>query len=41
MILSDSVITADAPTRRVLADADLLATHRLELPYGFDRPLLR
>jgi cobalt/nickel transport system ATP-binding protein len=27
---------ADGPTRDLLADGDLLAAHRLELPFGFD-----
>jgi hypothetical protein len=26
---------ADAPTRDLLADSDLLTRHRLELPFGF------
>lgn len=38
LILSDGVIAADGPTRELLADADLLARHRLELPYGFAIP---
>ncbi|GAA0947650.1 energy-coupling factor ABC transporter ATP-binding protein [Nonomuraea longicatena] len=38
LILSDGVIAADGPTRSLLADADLLARHRLELPYGFAIP---
>jgi cobalt/nickel transport system ATP-binding protein len=40
VILHGGVIAADAPTKRVLADADLLTQHRLELPYGFDPALL-
>src|SRR5699024_6567830 len=36
MILSAGVIVADGPTGEVLADTDLLAAHRLELPFGFD-----
>lgn len=36
MVLSDGIIVADAPTRELLADTDLLAAHRLELPFGFD-----
>ncbi|MDN5790763.1 MAG: energy-coupling factor ABC transporter ATP-binding protein [Micrococcales bacterium] len=35
VILSDGVIAGDGRTREVLADADLLARPRLELPYGF------
>ncbi|GII79756.1 putative ABC transporter ATP-binding protein [Sphaerisporangium rufum] len=35
LILSGGVIAADGPTGEVLADAELLAAHRLELPYGF------
>lgn len=41
LILSDGVIAADAPTREVLADPELLAGHRLELPYGFAIPAER
>ncbi|SNR94421.1 cobalt/nickel transport system ATP-binding protein [Geodermatophilus saharensis] len=36
VVLDGGVVVADGPTREVLADADLLARHRLELPYGFD-----
>jgi cobalt/nickel transport system ATP-binding protein len=35
VILSDGVIVADGPTRDVLGDTELMATHRLELPFGF------
>jgi cobalt/nickel transport system ATP-binding protein len=38
LILSSGVIAADGPTRALLADGDLLAAHRLELPYGFAPP---
>ena len=38
LILSGGVIVADGPTREILADASLLAAHRLELPYGFAVP---
>ncbi|GAA2309053.1 ABC transporter ATP-binding protein [Nonomuraea roseoviolacea subsp. roseoviolacea] len=38
LILSDGVIAADGPTRELLADPELLAAHRLELPYGFAIP---
>ena len=36
VILSQGRIVADAPTAELLSNAALLATHRLELPYGFD-----
>jgi cobalt/nickel transport system ATP-binding protein len=35
VILDDGVVVADGATHQVLADASLLAAHRLELPYGF------
>jgi cobalt/nickel transport system ATP-binding protein len=35
VILSGGVVAADGPTPKLLADAELLAAHRLELPYGF------
>jgi cobalt/nickel transport system ATP-binding protein len=38
VIISGGVIAADGPTRDLLADAGLLAAHRLELPYGFSVP---
>ncbi|WP_327087775.1 energy-coupling factor ABC transporter ATP-binding protein [Nonomuraea sp. NBC_01738] len=41
LILSGGVIAADGPTRELLADTDLLAAHRLELPYGFAIPAER
>lgn len=36
VILSSGVIVADGPTADLLSAPDLLAEHRLELPYGFD-----
>ena len=36
MILDGGRIVADGPTRDVLADRDVMAAHRLELPFGFD-----
>ncbi|MBP9919898.1 MAG: hypothetical protein KBF43_15040, partial [Dermatophilaceae bacterium] len=36
VILSDGVIAADGPTLEVLGDQALMASHRLELPFGFD-----
>ena len=36
VILSDGRAVADAPTGEILADADLMHRHRLELPEGFD-----
>ncbi|GII58128.1 putative ABC transporter ATP-binding protein [Planotetraspora thailandica] len=38
LILSGGVIVADGPTDKLLGDGDLLAAHRLELPYGFAPP---
>jgi cobalt/nickel transport system ATP-binding protein len=35
VILSGGIIVADAPTREILTNAPLLASHRLELPVGF------
>ena len=35
-VLDGGVVVADGPTRELLADAELLRAHRLELPYGFD-----
>ncbi|GAB1512682.1 ABC transporter ATP-binding protein [Actinophytocola sp. KF-1] len=35
VLVDDGVVVADGPTRDLLADADLLAAHRLELPFGF------
>ncbi|HEV8425461.1 MAG TPA: ABC transporter ATP-binding protein [Actinomycetes bacterium] len=40
LIMNGGTITADGPTARLLADADLLAANRLELPYGFDPAVL-
>jgi cobalt/nickel transport system ATP-binding protein len=36
VILDDGRIVADGATDDLLADADLLAAHALELPRGFD-----
>ncbi|WP_092557292.1 energy-coupling factor ABC transporter ATP-binding protein [Actinoplanes derwentensis] len=36
VILDAGRIVADAPTGDLLADGALMATHRLELPFGFD-----
>jgi cobalt/nickel transport system ATP-binding protein len=36
LILDGGSIVADGATPAVLGDAELLAAHRLELPYGFD-----
>jgi len=38
VILSGGVLVADGPTATILGDADLLAAHRLELPYGYAVP---
>jgi cobalt/nickel transport system ATP-binding protein len=36
VLLDDGVVVADRPTPELLADSELLRSHRLELPYGFD-----
>ena len=36
VVLSEGRMVADAATREVLSDGELMAAHRLELPYGFD-----
>jgi cobalt/nickel transport system ATP-binding protein len=36
VILSGGVVVADGPTADLLADQELMAAHRLELPFGFD-----
>jgi len=35
VVIDGGVVVADGPTRDLLADADFLAAHRLELPFGF------
>jgi cobalt/nickel transport system permease protein len=35
VVIDDGVVVADGPTREILADTELLARHRLELPYGY------
>ncbi|WP_114422863.1 energy-coupling factor ABC transporter ATP-binding protein [Nocardioides houyundeii] len=36
VVLSDGVVVADGSTYDVLTDDQLMAAHRLELPFGFD-----
>ena len=36
VVLDGGRIVVDGPTRDVLADRDVMAAHRLELPFGFD-----
>ena len=36
MVVDGGRVVADGPTAELLVDAELLARHRLELPYGFD-----
>jgi cobalt/nickel transport system ATP-binding protein len=36
LVMNRGTITADGPTAELLADAELLAANRLELPFGFD-----
>ena len=38
LILSGGVVVADGPTLELLADPELLASHRLELPWGSPCP---
>jgi cobalt/nickel transport system ATP-binding protein len=38
VILDKGVVVADGPTGEILADAELLAAHDLELPYGYAPP---
>ncbi len=38
VLLDAGRVVADGPTEELLADADLLAAHRLELPYGLVLP---
>jgi cobalt/nickel transport system ATP-binding protein len=38
ILIDGGVIVADGPTEKLLADTQLLAQHRLELPYGFKIP---
>jgi cobalt/nickel transport system ATP-binding protein len=41
LVMNRGTITADGPTAELLADAELLAANRLELPFGFDPAALR
>ncbi|MFC6285022.1 energy-coupling factor ABC transporter ATP-binding protein [Nocardioides sp. GCM10027113] len=41
VVLSDGVVVADGSTYDVLTDEELMAAHRLELPFGFDPAHLR
>ncbi|MGW7572530.1 energy-coupling factor ABC transporter ATP-binding protein [Streptomyces sp. NPDC054765] len=36
VVLSGGVIVADGSTQELLCDGELMRTHRLELPFGFD-----
>jgi cobalt/nickel transport system ATP-binding protein len=36
VVMNRGMITADGPTREVMADEALMRANRLELPYGFD-----
>ncbi len=40
VILNRGSIVADGPTREVLADREVMAANRLELPHGFDPTIL-
>jgi cobalt/nickel transport system ATP-binding protein len=41
LVMNSGSIVADGPTRDILLDDDLLHSHRLELPYGFDPASVR
>ena len=41
LVMNRGTITADGPTGELLADTELLAANRLELPFGFDPAALR
>ena len=41
LVMNRGTIPADGPTAELLADAELLAANRLELPFGFDPAALR
>jgi cobalt/nickel transport system ATP-binding protein len=41
LILTDGVVVADGPTGDLLADRELMARNRLELPFGFDPTSVR
>jgi cobalt/nickel transport system ATP-binding protein len=36
VVLSGGVVVADGGTRDLLTDGELMRSHRLELPFGFD-----
>ena len=38
VILDEGQVVADGETSHVLSDAELLAAHRLEMPFGFSGP---
>ena len=38
VVLDEGRVVADGPTREILSNTQLLAAHRLELPYGFAIP---
>jgi len=41
VVMNGGAVVADGPTAQVLADAELMAANRLELPYGFDPSFTR
>ncbi len=41
IVMNEGSITADGPTRAILADEDLMRANRLELPYGFSSDFYR
>jgi cobalt/nickel transport system ATP-binding protein len=41
IVMDDGMIVGDGSTAEILGDAELMAAHRLELPYGFDPAYVR
>ena len=35
LVMDHGIVVADGPTRELFADGEFMASHRLELPFGF------